>query len=133
MGAHTSLIHRGERTPPSGSLSLTTPIYETSTFVFNSARDVERYQEGTLPAFLYSRYENPTVAAIEEKLAVVDGAEMSLVFSSGMAATSTALISLLSAGDEVVCASAIYGGTFHLIEHLLPRFGIARRFVSLEQ
>lgn len=132
MGAHTNLIHRGERTPPSGSLPLTTPIYETATFVFNSARDVERYQEGTLPAFLYSRYENPTVAAIEEKLAVVDGAERSLVFSSGMAATSTAMMTLLGAGDEVVCASAIYGGTFHLIEHLLPRFGVSRRFVSLE-
>jgi len=133
MGAHTTLIHRGERTPPSGSLSLTTPIYETSTFVFNSARDVERYQEGTLPAFLYSRYENPTVAAVEEKLAEVDAAEMSLAFSSGMAATSTALMTLVSAGDEVVCASAIYGGTFHLLEHLLSRFGVARRFVSLEQ
>ena len=132
MGAHTNLIHRGERTPPSGSISLTTPIYETATFVFNSAHDIERYQDGTLPAFLYSRYENPTVAAIEEKLAVVDGAEMSLAFSSGMAATSTALMALLSAGDEVVCASAIYGGTFHLIEHFLTRFGVSRRFVSLD-
>ena len=133
MRPHTELIHRGERPPQSGSSSLTTPIYETSTFVFDSARDVERYQEGTLSAFLYSRYENPTIVAVEEKIAAVDGAEASLVFSSGMAAISTALISLLSAGDEVVCASAIYGGTFHLIEHLLPRFGVARRFVSLEQ
>lgn len=132
MGAHTNLIHRGERTAPSGSIALTTPIYETATFVFNSARDVERYQEGTLPAFLYSRYENPTVGAVEEKLAVLDGAEMSLAFSSGMAATSTALMTLLSAGDEVVCASAIYGGTFHLIEHFLSRFGVSRRFVSLD-
>jgi cystathionine beta-lyase/cystathionine gamma-synthase len=133
MGAHTDLIHRGERPAPSGSISLTTPIYETATFVFNSARDVERYQEGTLPAFLYSRYENPTVGAIEEKLAVLDGAEMALVFSSGMAATSTALMSLVSDGDEVVCASAIYGGTFHLIEHFLTRFGVSRRFVSLDE
>jgi cystathionine beta-lyase/cystathionine gamma-synthase len=132
MGAHTNLIHRGERTPPSGSISLTTPIYETSTFVFNSARDVERYLDGTLPAFLYSRYENPTVGAIEEKLAALDGAEMSLAFSSGMAATSTALMTILSAGDEVVCASAIYGGTLQLIEHFLTRFGVARRFVSLD-
>jgi cystathionine beta-lyase/cystathionine gamma-synthase len=82
---------------------------------------------------LYSRYENPTVAAAEEKLAAVDGAEAALVFASGMAATSTALITLLSAGDEVVCASAIYGGTFHFIEHVLPRFGVQRRFVSLEE
>src|ERR671916_738688 len=133
MGKHTELIHRGERPPQAGSQSLTTPIYETSTFVFDSARDVERYQDGTLSAFLYSRYENPTIVAAEEKLAAVDGAEQSLVFSSGMAATSTALIALLSAGDEVVCSSAIYGGTFHLLEHLLPRFGVQCRFVSLEQ
>ena len=133
MRKHTELIHRGERPPQGGSVALTVPIYETSTFVFESARDVERYQEGSLPAYLYSRYENPTVVAAEEKIAAADGAEASLVFSSGMAATSTALMSLLSAGDEVVCASAIYGGTFHLIEHVLPRFGVKRRFVSLEQ
>ena len=79
MGKHTDLIHRGERPAPSGSTALTTPIYETATFVFDSARDVERYQEGTLSAFLYSRYENPTLVAVEEKLAAVDDAEMSLV------------------------------------------------------
>ncbi len=133
MGTHTDLIHRGERPAPAGSTALTTPIYETSTFVFDSARDVERYQEGSLAAFLYSRYENPTIVAVEEKLAAVDGAEASLVFSSGMAATSTAMLALLQAGDEVVCASAIYGGTFHLIERLLSRVGITSRFVSLEE
>lgn len=133
MGTHTDLIHRGERPSPSGSTALTTPIYETATFVFDSARDVERYQEGSLHAFLYSRYENPTIVAVEEKMAAVDGAEAALVFSSGMAATSTAMLTLLGAGDEVVCASAIYGGTFHLIEHLLSKLGVARRFVSLEE
>jgi methionine-gamma-lyase len=132
MGKQTDLIHRGERPAPSGSTALTTPIYETATFVFDSARDVERYQDGSLPAYLYSRYENPTLVAAEEKLAAVDGAECSLLFSSGMAATSTAMFTLLKAGDEVICASAIYGGTFHLIEHLLSNFGVERRFVSLE-
>ena len=133
MRKHTELIHRGEHAPQTGSTALTTPIYETSTFVFASAKDVERYQDGSLPAYLYSRYENPTIVAAEEKIAAVDGAEMSLLFSSGMAAISTALISALNAGDEVVCASAIYGGTFHLLEDLLPRFGVLRRFVSLEE
>ena len=133
MGTHTDLIHRGERASSGGSIALTTPIYETATFVFESARDVERYQEGSLSAYLYSRYENPTIVAVEEKMAAIDGAETSLVFSSGMAATSTAMLTLLKAGDEVVCASAIYGGTFHLIEHLLSDFGVERRFVSLEQ
>ena len=58
---------------------------------------------------------------MEQKLAAVDGAEVSLLFSSGMAAISTALITLLKAGDEIVCCSAIYGGTFHIIEDLLPK------------
>ena len=133
MGTYTDLIHLGERPSLGGVSPLTTPIYETSTFVFESARDVERYQDGTQPAYLYSRYENPTVVAAEAKLAAADGADASLLFASGMAATSTALLALLRNGDEVVCASAIYGGTFHLIEHLLTRFGVERRFVSLDQ
>jgi cystathionine beta-lyase/cystathionine gamma-synthase len=132
-GTHTELIHRGERIPTGGSTPLTTPIYATSTYVFDSAQDVERYQDGSLPAYLYSRYENPTVVAAEQKVAAADGAEASLLFSSGMAAISTALITLLKSGDEVVCGAASYGGTFHLIEHLLPKFGVERRFVSLEQ
>lgn len=132
MALQTDLIHKGERPAASGSTALTTPIYETATFVFDSARDVERYQDGSLPAYLYSRYENPTLVAVEEKLAAVDRAEKALIFSSGMAATSTAMLSLLKSGDEVVCASAIYGGTFHLIESLLTGVGITRRFVSLE-
>jgi cystathionine beta-lyase/cystathionine gamma-synthase len=132
MRKDTELIHRGERTTPGPTPPLTTPIYETSTYVFDSAADVERYQAGSLGGYLYSRYENPTVVAAEQKLAAVDGAEAAILFSSGMAATSTALIGLLQAGDEVVCAASIYGGTFHVLEHLLPRFGVARRFVSLD-
>lgn len=132
-GKHTVLIHRGERKGTGGSTPLNTPIYETSTFVFESARDVERYQDGSLPSYLYSRYDNPTVVAAEEKIAAADGAESALLFSSGMAAISTALMTLLRAGDEVVCGAASYGGTFHLIEDVLPRFGVTRRFVSLEE
>jgi cystathionine beta-lyase/cystathionine gamma-synthase len=133
MGRNTDLIHRGERAAALGSVPLTTPIYETTTFAFESAADVERYQDGTRPGFLYSRYENPTTVAVEEKLAAADGAEMALAFSSGMAATATAMLTLLKAGDEVVCSSALYGGTFHLVDDLLSGLGIRRRFVSLEE
>ena len=113
--------------------SLTTPIYETSTFVFDSVADVIKYQEGKLNGYLYSRYENPTVVAVEQKLAAIDGAEMALLFSSGMAAISTAMFTLLKSGDEIVCSAAIYGGTFHIIEDLLSKLGITHRFVSLEE
>jgi cystathionine beta-lyase/cystathionine gamma-synthase len=132
MKEATRLIHAGEGTDTGATPSLTTPIYETSTFVFASVADVIKYQEGKLNGYLYSRYENPTVVAVEQKLAAVDGAEQSLLFSSGMAAISTALITLLEAGDEIVCCSAIYGGTFHILEDLLPRLGIEKRFVPLD-
>src|SRR5918993_3603100 len=128
----TRIIHTGESVNTGATPSLTTPIYETSTFVFDSVADVVRYQEGKLNGYLYSRYENPTVVAVEQKLAAVDGAEVSLLFSSGMAAISTALITLLKAGDEIICCSAIYGGTFHIIEDLLPKLGIEKRFVPIE-
>ena len=132
MRQATKLIHAGEGIDTGATPSLTTPIYETSTFVFASVADVEKYQEGKLNGYLYSRYENPTVVAVEQKLAAVDGADVSLLFSSGMAAISTALITLLKAGDEIICCSAIYGGTFHIIEDLLPKLGIAHRFVPIE-
>ena len=63
----------------------------------------------------------------------MDGADTSLLFSSGMAAISTALMTLLQSGDEILCCSAIYGGTFHIIEDLLPRLGITHRFISIEE
>jgi cystathionine beta-lyase/cystathionine gamma-synthase len=128
----TELIHTGERVTAGATPSLTTPIYETSTFIFESAAEVQAYQEGRSAGYLYSRYDNPTVVAVEQKLAAVDGAECSLLFSSGQAASTHALLTLLQQGDEVVCSAAIYGGTHHLIANLLPRFGITGRFVSLE-
>jgi cystathionine beta-lyase/cystathionine gamma-synthase len=112
---------------------LTTPIYETTTYTFASAEEVREYNEGKSDKFLYSRYENPTVLAVEDQLRAAEGAEAALVFSSGMAATSTALMSLLSAGDEVVCSAAIYGGTLHLIEDVLSRFHLRSRFATLDQ
>ena len=132
MKQATELIHAGEGVDAGATPSLTTPIYETSTFVFDSVADVIKYTEGKLNGYLYSRYENPTVVAVEHQLAALDGAEQSLLFSSGMAAISTAMLTLLKAGDEIVCCSAIYGGTFHILEDLLPKLGIARRFVSID-
>jgi cystathionine beta-lyase/cystathionine gamma-synthase len=130
-GPATELIHAGEDAPLASSL--VTPIYETTTFVFDSAEDVEQYQAGKSGKYLYSRYENPTVIAAERKLAALEQAEMALTFSSGMGATATTLMALLNAGDEVVCSAAIYGGTLHLLSDLLTRFGVTARFASLEE
>jgi cystathionine beta-lyase/cystathionine gamma-synthase len=131
-GPATELIHAGgvDRT---SAVPLTTPIYETTTFVFDSAKEVLEYNEGRSSKHLYSRYTNPTVISVEEKLAALDRAEAALAFSSGMGATTSILMAHLKAGDEVVCGAAIYGGTLHLLHDLLSRFGIAPRFISLDE
>src|SRR5258707_1933093 len=131
-GPATELIHAGEN-DTSAPAPLTTPIYETTTFVFDNAQDVLAYNEGRSTKHLYSRYTNPTVVAAEKKLAALDRAEAALVFSSGQGATTTILLAHLQAGDEIVCGAAIYGGTLHLLEDVLARFGVSPRFVSLEQ
>ncbi len=130
-GPSTEVIHRGEGGSPTAE-PLTLPIYETTTFLFESAAEVRAYAEGRSDKFLYSRYGNPTVQAVEAKLALLEHAEAAAVLGSGMAATATALLALLSAGDEVVCSSAIYGGTLRLLADVLPRFGIEARFVRPE-
>lgn len=123
---------RDRDSPPRAPAPLTTPIYETTTFLFENAAQVAAYNEGRSDRYLYTRYGNPTVTAAEEALAALDGAEGALVFASGMAATATTLMAHVSAGDEVVCAASIYGGTLHLLHDWLPRFGVAARFVSLD-
>jgi cystathionine beta-lyase/cystathionine gamma-synthase len=111
---------------------LITPIYTSTTFVFDSAADLEAYQQGRSSKFIYSRYANPTVVAVEQTLARLEGAEAALLSASGMAATSTALFGLLAAGDELICSGALYGGTLHLASEALARYGIGVRVVSLE-
>jgi len=130
-GAATELIHAGE-VQRGDAVPLTTPIYETTTFVFENAAEVVAYNEGRSGKFLYSRYTNPTVVSVETKLAVLDRTEAALLFSSGMGATATILMALLKAGDEVLCAAAIYGGTLHLLQDLLSRFGVVTRFITLD-
>jgi cystathionine beta-lyase/cystathionine gamma-synthase len=112
---------------------LTTPIYETTTFLFENAQEVLDYNEGRSAKYLYSRYANPTVTDVERRIAGLEGADRALLMSSGQAATTTALLALAKAGDEIVCSSAIYGGTFHLLSDLLPKFGIRPRFVTTDQ
>jgi len=132
MKQATELIHLGDGAQGTAA-PLTTPIYETTTFLFESAQEVRDYNEGRTSKFLYSRYENPTVVAVERKLAAIEGAQKALVFASGQAATVNALLTLAAAGDEIVCSSAIYGGTLHLLTDLLPKFGIRARFVTIDE
>ena len=112
---------------------LTTPIYETTTFVFETAEQVKAYNAASRRSF--STRATPTRRFSPSRRAwpCSNGAETALLLSSGMAATATALLSLLKSGDEVVCSAAIYGGTLHLIADMFPRYGIKARFVQLDE
>ena len=115
---------------------LATPIAQTSTFSFASSAELRKYLQGEAgedgELFLYSRYKNPTVGELEDTLASLEGAERALAFSSGMAALSTAMISLVKPGDEVLASASLYGGTSKLLRNILGTFGVSSRFLSLD-
>lgn len=104
--------------------ALSTPIFQTSTFVFDSAEQGGRRFAGQESGFIYSRLGNPTTSQLEQKIALLEGGEDCTAFSSGMGAISATLLSLLSCGDHLVADKTLYGCTFALIHETLPRFGI---------
>ena len=132
MKPATEAIHSG-RIAYADVEPLTTPIYETTTYVFDSAEQVKAYNEGRNNKYLYTRYGNPTVDAVEQTLARLEGAERAIVFSSGQGATAAAGLALVAAGDEIVCSAAVYGGTLHLLAEMFSRLGVTVRFVRLDE
>ena len=116
-----------------GNEPIALPIYQTSTFRFDSVEALERYLHGDDTQYLYTRYENPTLRAVQEKLAEIEKGEHCYVFSSGMAAISTSLLAVLKSGDEVLAADSLYGRTGLFIENWLPKFGIKTRFIPLAE
>src|SRR5580658_6271392 len=123
----TRCIHSGEdRHGQSGPL--TTPIVQTSVFVLPKVEDLRRYAKGNSDLYLYSRYGNPTITAVEEKIAALEGAEAALATSSGMAAEMVTVLAACRAGDEIVSMLDVYGGTVKLFDQVLPRCGIKVKF-----
>ena len=90
------------------------------------------WAEGKSSAYMYTRYANPTLAVAEEKIARLEGGEAALVTASGMAAISSALLSVLKAGDEVIATQALYGGSYRLMRDIFPRMGIVVRHVGTD-
>jgi cystathionine beta-lyase/cystathionine gamma-synthase len=118
---------RGRREVRPGPL--TTPIVQSSTFAFASSAEMRRYLEGDEELFLYTRYENPTLRELEESLAALEEGEAGLVFASGMAAVTTAILSLVKAGDEVLASASLYGGTTRFVRDVLPSLGVAGQLI----
>jgi methionine-gamma-lyase len=109
---------------------VTSPIYQTSTFGFSTAEGIAKAFSGETSDPVYTRFDNPTVSRVEEKLASLERSEAAAFFSSGMAAISTAVLALVRAGDHVVAIRDLYGGTYQLMRDFLPRFGVEVTFVD---
>lgn len=107
-----------------------TPIYQTSTYRFADSGDAVRYAKGDRSVLVYTRYHNPTVNEVEDKLALMAGAQAAALFSSGMAAITTAILALCKSGDEVVTTAALYGGTYRFFRDELPGYGIRVRYLD---
>lgn len=122
-GFSTKSVHSGEKLCPLTG-SITIPIYQTSNFGFTDLDGLRRVFADHSKGYFYTRYSNPTLEAVEGKLADLMGAQKAVVFSSGMAALTTAVLSLVSSGDHIVSALDIYGGTFNFFSNVLPRYGV---------
>jgi methionine-gamma-lyase len=121
-------VHEAERFDE-GTGSIVAPIFETVTFGFTKAEDVPRAVAGE-QGYVYSRWDNPTVARLEKKLAAFEKGGDGAAFSSGMAAISTSVFSTIGRGDHVVGIRDLYGGTYSLLHDLLPRLGIETTIVD---
>ena len=126
-GPTTQLIHAGRR-PDFNAGSVTYPIYATSNFRYPEAYSEAGERGGH--TYLYSRVANPTVEAAAEPIRVLEGGESARLFSSGMGAATTAVLSLVGSGETVVAPENLYGGTLDLFSTTVPRLGVKVRFLN---
>lgn len=121
-------IHTGNHKNPFGALAV--PIYQTSTFVFDSAEQGGKRFALEEEGYIYSRLGNPTTAVFEEKIAVLEGGEAAVATSSGIGAITSTLWTLLKAGDHVIADKTLYGCTFAYLNHGVAKFGVEVDFID---
>ncbi len=125
---YTKCIHAGTKQTPEGAV--VTPIYQTSTFRFQNADHGARLFKGEEEGYIYTRMRNPTVEAMEDAVAILEGGYKALGVATGMAASHTIFTALLKAGDHVVCSNAVYGPTSTLLLNIFSKFGVETSFVN---
>jgi cystathionine beta-lyase/cystathionine gamma-synthase len=128
-GFATRAVH-GAQAPAPAERPLATPIWQTSTFAFDDADRYAHALRQPREGYVYTRYENPTTAALEATVADLEGAVQGMATASGMGAIATVLLTLAAAGDHLVVQRDLYGGTFSLVTSVAARLGIAATFVD---
>jgi len=128
----TIALHSGY-VPESDHGSRAVPIYQTTSYVFESVSDASSLFNVEQGGHIYSRISNPTVAVLEQRIAALEGGSGAICTASGMSALFTTFITLCSAGDHIVSSGQIYGSTATLLRHTLKRLGIETTFVSINE
>lgn len=129
FGFSTLQVHGGQK-PDSATGSRAVPIYQTTSYCFESVEHGADLFALKTDGHIYSRISNPTVAVFEERMALLEGGVGAVAFASGMGAINAAILNILQAGYEIVAAPTIYGGTFNLLANMLPKLGIKTHFVN---
>lgn len=125
----TLQVHGGQKPDPT-TKSRAVPIYQTSSYAFDSVEHGANLFALKEPGNIYTRIMNPTTDVLEQRIALLEGGVGALAVASGMAAITYAILNLTGAGDEIVAASTLYGGTYNLFAATLPRYGVKTTFVD---
>jgi methionine-gamma-lyase len=128
LGFDSLLIHGGMEPDPMGSA--TVPIYQTSTFAFDSADEGARCFAGESGGYIYTRIGNPTISALERQVAILEGGYGGIATGSGMGAVSTIYMAFLRAGDHIVSTDAVYGPSRGIMETYFRKFGVESTYVN---
>ncbi len=129
-GFETLSLHAGQETADSATGARALPIYQTTSYVFDSPEHAANLFALKQPGNIYTRIMNPTQNAFELRVAALEGGIGALATSSGQAAEALAIMNLAEAGDEIVASSSLYGGTYNLFHYTLPKYGISVKFVD---
>ena len=129
MKIETQLIHAGYAPDPT-TKAVATPIYQTTSYAFDDTQHGADLFDLKVAGNIYTRIMNPTSGVLEQRVAALEGGVGALALASGMAAITYALFTIAQAGDNIVSVSTLYGGTYNLFAHTLPRLGIQVRFVA---
>ena len=126
----TVAVHAGQETAEPTTHSRAVPIYQTAAYVFDSTEHAADLFALRTPGNIYSRIMNPTTAVFEARVNALEGGVGALATATGAAAVTYSILNLTYAGDNVVALSTLYGGTFALLAHTLPQYGITPRFID---
>jgi O-acetylhomoserine (thiol)-lyase len=128
-GLDTLALHGGQ-VPDPATNARAVPIYQTTSYIFNDADHAARLFSLAEPGNIYTRIMNPTQDVFEKRIALLEGGIAALATASGQAAETLALLNILRAGDEMISATSLYGGTYNLFHYTLPKLGITVHFVD---